>query len=136
MTETVRTGKSPLLLKRQLSFSILRVWAFCITQFVCEDESLHHALVHQGLLCRAVWDQLDALGLELVVRDTLHMAYLEVQARSNRLVEYDVSVLEGRELVGRGWDYFFLSWKNATFQNIEQNNFVFFFCIAVMLSLF
>lgn len=71
-----------------------------------------------------------------VVRDTLHMAYLEVQARSNRLVEYDVSVLEGRELVGRGWDYFFLSWKNATFQNIEQNNFVFFFCIAVMLSLF
>lgn len=40
---------------------------FYITQFVRQDESLHHALVHQHLQCRAIWDQLDALGLELVL---------------------------------------------------------------------
>lgn len=40
-----------------------------LTQFLREDESLHHALVHQRLFCWTVGDQLDALGLELILSE-------------------------------------------------------------------
>lgn len=101
---------------------------FCVTQFVGQDESLHHALVLQCLLCRAIWDQLDALGLELVLpQDQNHKNHppaleqqettctwqtFEVQARGDGLVQHDASVFESRQLVG--WEDFFLSWKSAT----------------------
>lgn len=44
----------------------VRVCAY-LTEFISEGETLHHALVHQCLFCRAVRDQLDALGLELTL---------------------------------------------------------------------
>lgn len=39
----------------------------CLTEFISEGETLHHALVHERLFCRAVRDQLDALRLELIL---------------------------------------------------------------------
>lgn len=61
----------PLLIKRQFLQVFIPRGHLCVyfTQFLREDESLHHALVHQCLFCWTVRDQLDALGLELILSE-------------------------------------------------------------------
>lgn len=97
----------------------------CLTEFFSECETLHDALVHQGLFCRAIGDQFGALGLELilfqdnekpyllffysnimrekvrrgsVVSAFLRLPYLQVQACSCGLIHNVASMFEGREL--------------------------------------
>lgn len=41
-----------------------------LTEFLVEGETLKHALIHQGLFCRAVWDQFVPLGLKLALPST------------------------------------------------------------------
>lgn len=38
-----------------------------LTEFVCEAETLHHALEHESLFCRRVGDQPVPLRLELLL---------------------------------------------------------------------
>lgn len=51
-----------------------------LTEFFIEGETLEHALVHQCLFCRAVWDQLVPLGLKLTLQlreETRNLSHLK-----------------------------------------------------------
>lgn len=60
-----------LLIKRQFLQVFIPCGHLCVhfTQFFREGESFHHALVHQRLFCWTVGDQLDALGLKLILSE-------------------------------------------------------------------